>query len=678
MARNIAQEIEKLRREINRHNYLYYVLNAPEISDYEYDQLLKRLEALEREHPELITPDSPTQRVGGEPLKEFARVRHNTPMLSLDNTYSYDELREFDARVRKVVAQPSYLVEEKVDGVAVAVRYQAGQLVLAATRGDGQYGDDITANVRTIRSLPLRLFFENLQEQKPPLPAAIIAGLRAGFEVRGEVFLTKEQFARLNEEREEEGEPLFANPRNACAGTLKLLDPKLVARRKLDMFVHTVPAALFPVLTTDREALALLRAVGFKVIPHSRPLKRIEEVIEYCQEWEERRARLPYEVDGMVVKVNELAARSMLGETAKSPRWAVAFKYAPKQATTIIRDIILSVGRTGVVTPVAIMDPVQLSGSTITRSTLHNMEEIARKDIRIGDTVVIEKAGEVIPQVVSVVLNQRPAGSVKFQLPANCPSCNSRLVRLRDEVAWRCINASCPAQLVRRLIHFVSRGAMNIEGLGEKLVAALVAKGLVRDFADIYQLNESALRGIERLGEKSARKLIAAIDRSREQPYHRVLFALGIRHVGQTVAQRLVQAYPSIDQLLAADREALSAVAGVGPIIAESVVDFFAAEQNRQLIRRLQNAGLRFSETATPGRLSGKVFVFTGTLSGYTREEAQDRVRALGANVASSVSRNTDYVVAGKDPGTKYQKALSLSVRILNEQEFDKLVKGYD
>ena len=656
------KEVERLRRELNLHNYRYYVLNEPAVTDFEFDQLLKRLQALEVEHPELVTPDSPTQRVGGQPLTGFPRVRHEIPMLSLDNTYSYDELREFDARVGKVVPHDvEYLVEQKVDGVAVAVRYEDGRLVLGATRGDGQNGDDVTANVRTIRSLPLRLLND-------------VPELRS-FEVRGEVLLSCKQFQEMNREREEEGEPLFANPRNAAAGTLKLLDSRLVAQRRLDIFIHTIPAPPSRSYKTDLDVLDALSADGFRVVPHSTLFKSIEDVIGYIRDWDAKRDDLPYEVDGMVVKVNGFAQRVELGETAKSPRWAVAFKYPPKQATTVIRQIDFGVGRTGVVTPIAVMDPTLLSGSTIQHSTLHNADEIARKDIRVGDTVVIEKAGEVIPQVVKVV--KHAPGSEKFEMPELCPSCHSRLVKEGEEVAWRCVNASCPAQIQRRLEHFVSRNAMDIDGFGEKLIVVLVEKGMIKDFADLYGLETEALKTLERIGEKSSQNLVDALRQSKSRPYPNLLFAFGIRHVGITAARILARHFPDIRDLLKASAEQIAELPGIGPVIAESVVNFLSDPENARLIERLRDAGLQLARApdSGPKPLKGKSFVFTGGLRDFTREGAQELVVSLGGNVTSSVSKQTDFVVAGVNPGSKYDKAKKLNVKIIDEEEFAAMTK---
>jgi len=657
------REIERLRKEINYHNYRYYVLNDPVISDYEYDMLVKRLEKLEREFPQFITPDSPTQRVGGEPLKEFPTVRHKIPMLSLDNTYSYDELKEFDTRVKKVVGGVKYVVEPKVDGVAVALRYEKGRLVQGATRGNGIQGDDITQNIRTIRTVPLVLLKED--------PAFL------NVEVRGEVFLTKKQFEELNIEREERGEPLFANPRNAAAGSLKLQDPREVAKRRLDIFIHTVPLPPTEKYSSHYKLLLALKDIGFKVIPYFKRFDSIGEVIDYCKEWEGKRDDLPFEVDGMVVKVDDFSQREALGSTIKSPRWAVAYKYPARQATTKIIDIALQVGRTGVVTPVAILKPTPLSGSTISRATLHNEDEIRRKDIRIGDTVIIEKGGEVIPKVVKVVKEKRTGKEVVFKMPKRCPVCGGRIYRPEGEVAWRCININCPSQIKRRIQHFASRNAMDIEGMGSALVEQLVDNGLVKNLADIYELKLEDLMGLERMGRKSSENLLRAIEKSKERPFDRVLFALGIRWVGTKAAQALADTFGSIDRLMSASYEEIAQIPGEGGVLAESVINFFKDPKNVALINRLKKAGLRFKkekEKKRPKPLSGKTFVLTGTLKRWTRPEATELITSLGGKVTSSVSKKTDYVVAGENPGSKWTKAKALGVKIIDEEEFLKLI----
>jgi len=655
-------EIERLSRDINFHNYRYYVLTDPVVSDYEYDLLVKKLEELERQFPELVTPDSPTQRVGGEPIKAFKSVTHAIPMLSLDNTYSYEELKEFDRRVQKGVGKVNYVTELKVDGVAVSLQYKNGHLVLGATRGDGKTGDDVTQNLKTIKTIPLQILSNDPDLQN--------------IEVRGEVYLTKKQLEEMNREREEAEEPLFANPRNAAAGSLKLQDPKLVARRKLDIFIHTVPEPPRKKYPSHYELMAALRAAGFKTIEHSQRFDSIDEVIQFCREMENRRDELEYEVDGIVIKVDGFSQRDELGETIKSPRWACAYKYPPRQATTELIAIQLQVGRTGVVTPVAELKPVFLSGSTISHATLHNEDEIKRKDIRIGDTVIIEKGGEVIPKVVKVVTTKRTGKEKTFKMPHLCPVCGSKIIRPEDEAAWRCINASCPAQVKRRLEHFASRGAMDIDGLGIALVEMLVEKKLVKDFADLYHLKLEQLTALDRMGKKSSANLLAALEKSKGQPYYKVLFALGIRHIGVHAARILAQSFPSFDALKKATREEIAGIYGIGPTVAESVVDFFEDPKNLELVNRLKKIGLNLEGdkgAAGPKPLTGKTFVLTGTLQHYTREQATELIISLGGNVSSSVSKKTDYVLAGEDPGSKYDKAKTLGVTIITEDEFVKL-----
>lgn len=655
------KEIEKLRREIEEHNYRYYVLAQPVISDYEFDQLMKQLEELERQFPDLITPDSPTQRVGGVPLKEFATVTHEVPMLSLDNTYSYEELREFDNRVRKVVPKPIYLVQQKVDGVAVSLRYENYRFALGATRGDGYHGDDITMNLKTINSIPLRLR-KNL----------------SGFErleVRGEVYLSRQEFARLNKEREEEGLPVFANPRNAAAGTLKLLDPREVKKRKLECFIHTIPKPPGHCVR-DSETIEFLKELGFRITPPSLLFDDIEGVIEFCDLWQAEKAKLPYDVDGMVIKLDRFADREELGTTEKSPRWAVAYKYPPDAKETRVRRIVLNVGRLGTVTPVAELDPVFLSGTTVTHATLHNIDEVERLDVREGDTVVVHKAGEIIPQVLKVVKEKRPQGATKFKMPGKCPVCGTKLFKQADEVAWRCVNASCPAQLVARLLHFGSRAALDIEGLGEKLATQLVATGLVQNSADLYDLKLEQLVRLERMGKKSAENFLRALEESKGQPFYRVLYGLGIRHIGLHAARLLAQHFGSIDRLMAVKDEEVSQISGIGPAVAESLKNFFSDRENLELIVRLRKAGLQLKEERAlgPKPFAGKKFVLTGTLGHFTREEAIERIVTLGGTVSSSVSHNTDYVVVGKDPGSKLERARALGVKTVDESEFLKLL----
>ena len=662
VSEHIKKEVEKLRKEIHYHNYRYYVLNDPVISDYEYDQLVKRLEELERQYPELITPDSPTQRIGEEITGEFPTVEHRIPMLSLDNTYNEEEVRDFDRRVRKLLGDEpvEYVVELKIDGVAVSLRYENGKFVQGSTRGNGKIGDDITSNLKTIKTVPLVLLTDDPDLQN--------------IEVRGEVYMPKHEFERMNREREEEGLPLFANPRNAAAGTLKLQDPKEVAKRGLDIFVHTV--AEFPEkVKTHYEALQILKDIGFKVSPYVKLCKNIDEAIEYFNEWVDRRDSLPFEIDGMVLKVNSFDQQRRLGTTIKSPRYAIAYKFPARQATTRIKDIVLQVGRTGVVTPVAVLDPVHLSGTIVSRATLHNEDEIKRKDIRIGDWVIVEKGGEIIPKVVKVIKDKRTGEEKEFRMPEKCPVCGGKLVREEGEVAWRCINVSCPAQIKRSIQHFASRNAMDIEGLGPSLIDQLVDKGLVKDYGDLYYLDPKEVAKLERMGKKSTENLMRAIEKSKTRPLARLIFALGIRHVGIHAAGILAERFKSIDKLKEATFEELASIEGIGPIMAKSIVNFFREKKNLEVLEKLRRAGVKMEEEEKKeGVLAGKTFVFTGALSKYSRHEAQEKVIALGGKVSSSVSRNTDYVVVGENPGSKYEKAKKLGIKIINEEEFLKMI----
>jgi DNA ligase (NAD+) len=656
-------EVDRLTRELSEHNYRYYVLAQPTIGDYEFDQLLKRLEALEREFPDLVRPDSPTRRVGGEPLKEFASVAHDPPMLSLDNTYSYDELRDFDVRVKKVVPEPVYLVQQKIDGVAVSLLYDDCTLTRGATRGDGTRGDDVTANLRTVNSLPLRLRHERKGFER--------------FEIRGEACMPRREFDRINVEREEEGLATFANPRNATAGTLKLLDSKQVRKRRLDCFVHTVPRRIEGI-ATDHEVLDVLGELGFRTAPESKLFSGIEEVVVYCDSWQAHRHDLPYDIDGMVIKVDRFSDREELGMTEKSPRWAVAYKYAPEEAETEVMSINFNVGRLGTVTPVAEVGQVFISGTNVTHSTLHNMDEVERLDIRVGDKVVIHKAGEIIPQILRVVPDKGHSRRTKIAIPEQCPACGTRLFKEADEVAWRCVNASCPAQLKARLLHFGARGAMDIEGMGEKLVEQLVETGMVKSIADLYELNTDILLGLERMGEKSAAGLLAAIESSKTRPFARLLFGLGIRHIGIHAARLLVQAFGSWERLATTPTEKVAETHGVGPVVAESLRNFLADKENTALVKRLQASGLRFEEKTAggPRPLAGKKFVLTGTLEHYSREQAAELLVSLGGSVSSSVSKKTDFVVAGASPGSKHDRARELGVKILDEKEFKRLIAG--
>jgi DNA ligase (NAD+) len=663
----IKKRVEYLTKEINRHNYLYYVLARPEISDREYDKLYAELEELLKQRPDLITPDSPILRVGGEPLEEFKHVQHIVPMMSLSNTYSKEELIEFDNRVRKLLGgrAVSYVVEPKIDGVAVSLMYENGILVVGSTRGDGVVGDDITANLRTIRTIPLRLFGDT------KMPARL--------EVRGEVYMTKEGFQKLNKEKEERGEELFANPRNAAAGSLKLLDPKIVAQRNLDAVFYATGAVEGIEWETHEEMCLALKNFGFKIPSRSWKCSDISEVLKAISELQQMRHDFPFEIDGAVVKVNERKYYQTLGATAKSPRWAVAYKYEPERARTKIRDIIVQVGRTGILTPVAELEPVSVAGSVITRATLHNEDEIIRKDIRIGDFVFVEKAGDVIPAVVGVDVSARKGDEKIFRMPKRCPVCGQPTTRKEGEVAVRCENMQCPAQIKRWILHFAQRRAMDIEGLGDALVDQLVDKQMIRDPADLYSLKAEDIEKLERMGKKSAANLIAGIEDSKNRDLWRVIFAMGIRHVGEGTAQRLEQHFASMDELAQADKEKLTLIPDIGPVVAESICMFFADPKNKKVIEKLRSAGVNLKRkqitTATKGKLAGLTFVLTGTLMSMTRDQASEKIRQLGGNVSSSVSKKTSFVVAGPGAGSKLAEAQRLGIKIIDEQEFLKLIE---
>ncbi|MBN2104826.1 NAD-dependent DNA ligase LigA [bacterium] len=664
--KDIQKEIEKLRKEIRLNNYRYYVLNEPSVSDYEYDQMLNKLIKLEKAHPEMITSDSPSQRVGGEPAREFPTVNHEVPMLSLGNTYSREELEDFEKRIKTLLpeADIQFVTELKFDGIAVSLIYHNGSLVQGATRGDGERGDDITPNIRTIRSIPLTLF------QKKGLPTDI--------EVRGEVYMPKKEFNRLNREQEVKGDRIFANPRNATAGTLKLQDPKIVARRPLYFSAYFLriidnESALAGMRSTHLENLHLLRELGLPVSRQVALCRTMWDVLDFCSDWEEKREDLPYEIDGIVIKVNDLQQQAELGSTAKSPRWAIAYKFKAKQATTVLRAIHLQVGRTGTVTPVAVLEPVFLAGSTISRATLHNEYEIRRKDIREGDTVLIEKGGDVIPKVVKVILDKRPEKSKPFHMPDKCPVCSGPLIRTEGEAAVRCENIACPAQVHRRIEHFASRGAMDIEGLGDALILQLVENRLIADYGDLYRLKKEEIAELERMGQKSAQNLIEAIHESKRQALDRVIFALGIRYVGSTVAVVLADYFGSIDSLKNASQSELDTIDGVGPTIAESIVQFFGQKHNLEVIEKLKQAGVCMAEerrSRRGGIFDGKMFVLTGALDRMTRQAASELIESEGGKVTSSVSGNTDYVLVGQNPGSKYQKAQDLGVALIDEDTF--------
>jgi DNA ligase (NAD+) len=663
MNSSVQKEIETLRREIQDHNFRYYVLAQPIIPDEAYDKLLVRLNELEHQRPELITPDSPTQRVGGQLTKEFPSVVHTIPMLSLSNTYSENEVRDFDRRIQKSLEheQYRYVCELKFDGVAVSLHYENGLFVQGATRGDGTQGDDITNNLKTIRSIPLSL--RNVHRTLHAL------------EVRGEVYMERDDFHRMNEERQLAGEKTFVNPRNSAAGTLKLQDPKIVAQRPLKFisyFLHTKDVSR----KSHYENLHLLRDLGFPTSKHTKLCNSIEQVIEYWKEWEQRRDELPYDIDGVVVKVDSLGQQDRLGAVAKSPRWAVAFKFASRQAETRLHDIRLQVGRLGTITPVANLEPVFLGGSTVTRATLHNEDYIRELDIRPGDIVIVEKGGDVIPKVSIVVKEKRPLKTKPFQFPDECPICHSKLFRLEGEANYYCENSECPAQVKGRIEHFASRGAMEIEGLGTAIIDQLVSHELLHNCADLYKLltHRSQLLSLEGWGEKSVQNLLDAVNESKKRPLGRVLYALGVRHIGTSIAQLLVDNFLTIEQLTAASEDDLQSVQGVGPQIAKSVVRFFADEHNQRLIRRLKKAGVQMQAVKKPVRRSqqffGKSFVLTGTLSSMTREEAKSKIESLGGKVVSSVSKNTNFVVVGAEAGTKKEKAQTLGILLIDEQKF--------
>jgi DNA ligase (NAD+) len=650
----------KLRADILYHEKKYYVDNDPQISDGEFDRLLRELKDLEALYPMLVTPESPTQRVGGRPVEGFPSVSHSTPMLSIDNVYDEEDFREFDRRIRKLLPaeNPEYTAELKIDGVSISILYRDGRYARAVTRGDGTRGDDVTANVKTVRSLPL------------------LIDERRDAEVRGELFLPFQSFQAVNRDREENGEPLFANPRNAAAGSIRLLDPRMVATRGLDTFLYYL-AVEGRTEATQQADLEDLRRLGFKTNPHSRFCRTPEEVLAFYREWAAKRDTLDYDVDGIVVKVDRPSHRRTLGATAKSPRWAVAFKFPARQATTRVDDIVIQVGRTGALTPVAVLEPVKLSGATISRSTLHNEEELRRKDVRVGDYVLIERSGDVIPAVVSVMKERRSGAERPFAWPSKCPACGSAIHKPEGEAVWRCVNPSCPARLRESILHFASRRAMNIEGLGEALVDQLLASGLVRAVPDLYGLKEEELAGLERMGPKSARNLLDEIDRSKTREPAGVLLALGIRHVGERLARTLAERFGSFEALEQASLEALMEVEDVGPAVAESVRFFFDRPETRELLERLRTAGVRMSAAAGPGGprpLGGRTFVLTGTLSGYTREQAEELLLNLGARVTSSVTKKTDFVVAGESPGSKLDRARELGVRVIDEREFLELV----
>jgi DNA ligase (NAD+) len=663
MSIEIKKKIEQLREKIRHHDYLYYVLNQPKISDKEYDDLIHGLKQFEDKYPQYQSQDSPTVRVAGGILEGFKTVKHKQKMLSLDNTYSFDELKEWQERVHKGLgtAEVEYVVEHKIDGVSANITYDKGRLTVGATRGDGETGEDVTQNIKTIRAIPLLLLGQDISEL---------------IEIRGEVYMDSKEFKEINKEREKAGEVLFANPRNATSGSLKLLDSNLVAQRRLNFFAHSLGEYKGTQILSQWEFLDKLKAWGVRTNPYSILCRNLDEVIDYCKAWQEKREKLSYEIDGMVVKVNNLKQQKKLGFTLKSPRWAVAYKFPARQATTVVLKININVGRTGVITPTAQLEPVECAGVIIRHATLHNFDEMKRLNIKEGDRVLIERAGDVIPKVVKVVESK---GKKPFPIPKSCPVCSGKVIKVKEEdVAYRCINPSCPAQLERGLLHFASRGAMDIAGMGEAVVGQLVKLKLVRNFADIYKLNKDDLLKLELFKDKKVNNLLSGIEKSKSQTLSRLIYALGIRHVGEKAAFVLANQFKTMGNLLAAKKEELDTIYEVGPVLAESIVDYFSLPQTRKMLEELRKIGLNFKQAVIEAKVTpfaGKTVVFTGELKDYSRLEAEESVRRLGGNPSSSISKNTDFVVAGENPGSKFDKANKLGVKIIGEKHFKELLK---
>ncbi len=664
---SVKKEIEDLREKLRYHEYRYYVLDEPEISDAAYDRMMNRLKELEAAHPELVTPDSLTVRVGGAPRDGFSTVRHARAMLSLDNAFSYDALREWDRRVREGSGQQKieYIAEHKFDGLSISLQYKDGVLMRGVTRGDGTTGEDVTPNVKTIRSIPLRVDAAVLKKNKLP----------SEFEVRGEIMMTKRAFEALNRQQEQIGGKIFVNARNSAAGAVRVLDPAITAARRLDFFAYYLLVDGKVPFPKHSDSLQALKQLRFRASDDWKLCAGIETVTAYCDDWDGKREKLPYEIDGVVVKVNSIPIQNELGYTSKAPRWAIAYKYPARQETTVVYDIIVQVGRTGTLTPVAMLEPVQVGGVTVSRSTLHNMDEIERLGLQIGDTVLIERAGEVIPHVLKVTKEGKPRKP--FRMPKHCPECGSAIHHIEGEVAYRCVNAACPAKRKESILHFAGRHAMNIDGLGDKIVDQLVDKELVKDVADLYALKEDEVAGLERMAEKSAQNLLEEIEASKENSLERLIYALGIQFVGERTGQLLAEHFSSLEELAAAKEEQLVEVPEVGPKVAASIVEFFSEPANRQLIKKLNKAGVHPTaekRKVKSDKFAGKSFVFTGGLANRSREEAGEIVQQHGGKISSSVSKKTDYVVVGADPGSKYEKAKELGVTILSESEFEKLV----
>lgn len=677
------KRIEFLREDINRHNYLYYVLDSPEISDAEYDRLMRELEEIEKKFPDLITPDSPTQRVGATPLAEFGTVKHAIPMISLQNAFTEDEAREFDAKVKRLLHTTDdieYVVEPKIDGLAIELVYENGIFKVGSTRGDGETGEDVTWNLRTIKTIPLKLRSQNSEarsQKQPELFSALRtphSAIPRRLDVRGEVYMKISDFNKLNKKREAAGEPLFANPRNASAGSIRQLDSKITAERPLDIFCYGVGIMDGLKVSTHWEILESLKTLGFKVNPLIKRCRNIEDALEFHREIEEKREKLDYEIDGVVLKVNFLRLQEELGEISRSPRWAIAYKFPPRQETTKVIDIQVGVGRTGALTPVAIMEPVNVGGVTVSRATLHNQDEINRKDVRIGDTVVVQRAGDVIPEVVMVVKSKRTTHAKPYIMPERCPSCGSHV--FKEEIIWRCPNVSCPAQVLESICHFASKGGMDIEGLGYKHIEQMVEKGLIKDAADLYYLTKNDILKLERFAEKSAKNIIDSIEKSRNTTLPRLIYSLGIRDVGEHTVKLLANAFGSLEALQKAKTDDLINIREIGPEMAKSVIAFFEEERNLKLIDKLVKGGVVYKaeKAVRGGPLEGKTFVFTGTLKDFSRDEAEKLIESLGGRATSSVSKKTDYVVAGEEAGTKLGKARELGVKVITEEELKELI----